>query len=309
MDESDVELLGLLSANPRAPYRELADHLHVSVQAVHRRIQNLQDRNVITGFTANISMGYLGALRAHFVGHSTCESMQDMVERLRAGDSVITTLVSSGNMVHVNGLLRNVESLELFTEFAKRAASIPEGRVAIETPDPRYARRAGQAYTPLSSLDVRIIRALHQDARKSAADTAAELGVSAVTVRRRLDRMVRERSIEFAADVDPTFSGDIASLLSVTLRGNEDRGQVGRRLVEKHRPSAFYFLTFLNLPDFLVIAAWSKTVAQLKAMVDAVAQDPSVKNVVCNVALAGFKFRTWRDALVEAGRAMPIPGA
>lgn len=309
MDRMDAELLRLLSLDPRAPYRELADRLHVSIQAVHRRIVNLREAHVITGFSANPSMGYLGAVRAHVVGRSECASPEELRTNLRGSDSVVTTLLSSGNVVHVNTLLRSLGDLEAVTEFAKRAARIPEARVAIETPDPRTARRPGQTYTPLSALDMRIVRSLHRDARKSAADVASELGVSAVTVRRRLDRMAQERSIEFTTDVDPTFSGNVAALLAVTLFPGTDKGRVGARLLEKHWPALFYFLTFLNLPDFLILAAWTGTTAELKAVVDAVAKDEAVKSATCNVALAGFVFETWRDKLVEAAKPVPPGGA
>lgn len=309
MDRTDAELLRLLTLDPRATYRDLADHLHVSIQAVHRRIVNLRKAHVITGFTANPSMGYLGAVRAHVVGRSECASPEELSAALRGNDSVATTLLSSGNIVHVSGLLRGLADLEAFADFAKRAARVPEARVAIETPDPRTARRTGQEYTPLSGLDMRIVRSLHRDARKSAADVASELGVSAVTVRRRLDRMIQERAIEFAeTNIDPTFSGNVAALLSVTLMPGTEKARVGARLLEKHWPALVYFLTFLNLPDFLVLAAWTGTVAELKAVVDAVAKDEAVKSAMCNVALAGFVFETWRDKLVEAAKPIP-PGS
>ena len=307
MDETDAKLLALLAIEPRAPYRELADRLHVSIQAVHRRVQNLRDTHVLAGFVATLSSGYLNTVRAHVVGHTTCESTETMIKNLRAIDSVTTTLVSSGDVVHVNGLLRRLSDLEEFADAAKRAARIPDARVAIEAPHPIYGRRPGQTYTPLTALDMRIVRALHTDARRAAVDVAAELAVSAPVVRRHLDRMVRERSIEFIADIDPTPSGDVAALLSVSLRPECDKARVGAAIVEKHRPWVAYFLTFLNLPDFLVFATWTKSVAELEGIVQAVSGDASVESVTCNIALAGFKFPTWRDKLVLA--AQPVPPA
>ena len=97
-------------------------------------------------------------------------------------------------------------------------------------------------------------------------------------------------------------------LVAVNLFPGTDKARVGARLLETHRPALFYFLTFMNLPRFLILAAWTATTAELKAVVDAVAKDEAVKSATCNVALAGFVFETWRDKLVEAAKPVPPGG-
>ncbi len=298
MDDTDVRLLTLLSQNPRAPYRELADGLHISVQAIHRRIQILREEKVLMGFSANVSLSYLGAVRVDIVGRSGCASVDEAIQNLRLGDSVVSTLVASGNHLYVNAILRSISDLDGFVGFVKEAANMSDPRVAIEAAGPFVPKppRAG-AKPELSELDLRIIRALHGDARKSTTEVASDLGVSAATVRRRLDRMIEDRSVEFTADIDPTFTGNVASILSITLRQGADRTAVGIRLLQAHAPRIVYFIPFSNLPNFLVCATVTQRMAELHELVQRVQADEDVKSVVSNVALAGYHFDHWRDHL------------
>ena len=59
----------------------------------------------------------------------------------------------------------------------------------------------------LAPIDVRIIRALHANARSSMSKIATRLGMPESTVRHRLNRLVRLGVIEFAAIVNPLQLG------------------------------------------------------------------------------------------------------
>lgn len=302
MDDTDGRLCLLLSADPRASYRELADRLGISVQAVHRRLQSLRGQGVIAGFAANLSLSYLGALRVDVVGQTQIESLEDVVRALGKDDRVTTTLEASGHLLYVNGILRDISELDGFVEFVRVSAGILRPGVAIESGSPWAP---GQPMTrtesrELSTLDIRIVRALHADARKSTTDVASELGVSAATVRRRLDAMVRERAIEFTADIDPTQSGHVSSIMGVTLDDGVNRLQAAKRLLQKYRPGIVYFIPFGNLPNYFVCATWTPTAADLRELVRRVEGEEGVRKVVANVAVAGYRFVCWRDKLLDA---------
>lgn len=303
MDEVDKRVCQILWKNPRIPYREIADKLNISIQAVHRRIKILREAGVIHSFQANVSLGYLGAVPVNVTGRSSVESIEEIVNELRKNDSVAALLVASGNQLYVHGLLRDISELDAFAEFAAKTAKMPEPRVSIgkylpatKAPD----KTAGDDPRKLTPLDLRIIGAMHEDARMSTTDVADKLGVSAATVRRRLEKMIQEGSIEIATEVDPTPSGDVASYLHVTLKEGADRLKVGAKLVDNFDPNIVYFVPFSNLPNFLLIATWTKTMSELGRLTEQVRKDESVKSVVCNVALAGYRFETWRDRLLTA---------
>lgn len=301
MDDTDVTLCRLLFADPRASYRELADRLGISVQAVHRRIQGLRTQGVLAGFAANVSLAYLGAVRVDVVGQSASESVEAVVHALRSDDRVTTTLEGSGHYLYVNGILRDIAELDGFVEFVRRAAAIPKPSVVIEAAGPGVpsSKKPSKEFRELSPLDLRIVQSLHHDARKSTTDVATELGVSAATVRRRLDAMIRERSIEFTADIDPTFSGDVSSITAITLEDGADRAKVAACLLQKFSGSIVYFIQFGNLPNYLVCATWTRTVNDLHELVKRLEQEEGVTKVVANVPVAGYRFECWRDRFLE----------
>jgi Lrp/AsnC family leucine-responsive transcriptional regulator len=70
MDETDVALSLLLLQNSRLSYRELADKLNLSVNAVHRRIQALMKAGIIRAFTAKVSSHILNMVTIHVFGKS-----------------------------------------------------------------------------------------------------------------------------------------------------------------------------------------------------------------------------------------------
>lgn len=54
LDETDERILRLLEANGRASYKEIAEYVHLSANAVRGRVQAMTRRGVIRGFHADI---------------------------------------------------------------------------------------------------------------------------------------------------------------------------------------------------------------------------------------------------------------
>jgi DNA-binding Lrp family transcriptional regulator len=66
MDETDRKLLAALSENARWPAAELGRRLGLSRTTVQSRIERLERRGIITGYTARLSPEHeRGAVRAH----------------------------------------------------------------------------------------------------------------------------------------------------------------------------------------------------------------------------------------------------
>ncbi|MFB6081430.1 MAG: AsnC family transcriptional regulator [Halanaeroarchaeum sp.] len=90
LDETDVELLRLLVADGRRPYRELAEEVDLSAPAVSDRIQRLVDQGVIRRFTVALDR-----------------------DQLREGTQVLVTLrVDPGRLDDVASSLREAEAVE-----------------------------------------------------------------------------------------------------------------------------------------------------------------------------------------------------
>jgi Lrp/AsnC family leucine-responsive transcriptional regulator len=59
-DEIDSRILGKLQRDGRVSVVELAEHVHLSPTACHKRLKRLEDGQVITGYSATVSNRNLG---------------------------------------------------------------------------------------------------------------------------------------------------------------------------------------------------------------------------------------------------------
>ncbi len=305
MDESDRKLMLYLAEDPRMPYRELAEKLGVSVQAVHRRIQVLMKMGVLRSFTAGVSIRHLGAVPVMVFGRSNTPSLEETMKKLSKNDMTSSVLVSGGNYLYVVGLLKGISDLEKYADFVKKVGDMPEPVVGIYSLDAGLApdfidggRRTTEK-SELTALDKRIIAALSKDCRKAIADVATEVGVSSRTVTRRLDRMLEEGLVDLVIPMDPTATGDIVSTVHIHLKEGAGKKDVGARLLNKFTPRMWYIRSFTNMPNFLLGIVCTDTMNELRGILETIARDPDVKTLVPNIWYADYLFETWRDKITD----------
>ncbi len=305
MDESDRKLMLYLAENPRMPYRELADRLGVSVQAVHRRIQVLMKMGVLRGFDAGVSIRHLGAVPIMIFGRSMTLSLEETMKKLAKSEMTSSVLVAGGNYLYVVGLLKGISDLEKYADFVKKAGDMPEPTIGIYSLDAGLApdfidggRKASEK-GDLTDLDMRIIAALQRDCRKAIADVAEEVRVSSRTVTRRLDRMLEEGLVDLVVPMDPTATGDIVSTVHIHLKDGATKKEVGARLINEFTPRMWYIRSFTNMPSFLLGIVCTDTMNELRGILDKISKDKDVKTLVPNIWYADYLFDTWRDRLTD----------
>lgn len=59
LDETDLQILRLLTENARRPYSEIADHVDLTPPAVSDRIARLEEQGIIRGFTVDVDRAKL----------------------------------------------------------------------------------------------------------------------------------------------------------------------------------------------------------------------------------------------------------
>lgn len=301
MDEIDARICGLLMANSRVPLRELAERLGLSLQAVHRRIQVMQGQGVIKGYPASLSLSYLNAVVVYIFGSAAAPDLGGAIAELRRCDRTYIVLVSGFNHLSIGAILKDMSELEDYVELVRRTTSMAEPKVGLMsvTQLNRAELPGAERGEELTALDYRIVRALKEDARRPVEEVAAELGVSAATARRRLDRMVAKGLVSLGVDWRPSASGDVVSQLHITLRPGVDKLRAGNAIMARHSAHLLAFVTFGNLPDFIMAVAWTKSMKELSALVEGVAGEEGVASVVPNVIISEDRYDTWIDKLVE----------
>lgn len=298
-----MSLIMLLAANSRLSYAELAEKLNLSVNAVHKRIQQLIASGVIRKFTAKVSVWAAKAMVVYVFGTSQLGTFQDLPDKLKKHDSIYWLAVGSGKYLYIGTYLRNVAEIEPIVSFIKKEAAIPEPNVGIMQPWLPWLQNISGPIKPsetaLCGLDYRIIHALKDDARKAIADVAEELGISAKTVRRRLQRMTEKHLVEFTIEWYPDKSDDITTLMDLHLKTDADLGVVSYQILRKYRPNALYYWCFANIPNTLTFVIWTNSMGELMNLREKLEKEPEIASAVPNILYTGYVFETWRDRLAE----------
>jgi DNA-binding Lrp family transcriptional regulator len=299
MDETDVILSSLLLVNSRTPYRELADKLNLSANAVHKRIQSLIDLGIIRKFTAKISLTTLQAIIVILYGKSEAESVSNLHEKLGKHGSIWWVTLGGGNYMAIGAYVKSMVEIESLVDYVKKEALMPNPTVGI-FPSQSNPASANLEKT-LRPLDRQIIYAISNDSRKPIADIAEEVGVTAKTVRRRLSTMINKGLIEFSIHWYPDASNDIMTTMQIKLKPAADRNAAAG-ILKRYFPNLITYFQFVNIPNELYCILWTTTMKQLKEIQQRLTNEEVVASVVSNILYTGYIFDTWRDELVRPER-------
>ena len=295
MDSTDMKLLLLLSSNCRLPYADLAESLNLSVNAVHKRIQQLIAIGVIKAFTAKPSLFAAKAIVVFISGTSQLPSTQDLPTTMKAHDSVYWLAIGGGKYLYIGAYLRSLTELTSLITSIQTEAKILEPTIGILATPPYTT---APATATLSVLDRRIIRFLKDNARKPIIDVADDLRVSAKTIRRRLTHMMQHYLIELSIEWYPDKSNDIITLIDLHLAPDATTA-IAPALVKKYAPNVIFYWTFANLPFIITFVTWTNNMNDLQTLRGNLEKEPGVASIVPNILYTGYIFDTWRDRLIE----------
>jgi Lrp/AsnC family leucine-responsive transcriptional regulator len=299
MDQTDMRLIMLLSANSRLSYAELAEKLNLSVNAVHKRIQLLIEAGVIRKFTARLSLLATKAFVVYIFGDSQLSSFQGLPERLKAQGSISWLAIGGGKFLYVGAYLREITELDQVVNYLKKEAGMLEPTVGIMAPQTSTSPvLPKQLDTTLYDLDYQIIRSLKDNSRKPISEVAEELQVSAKTARRRLSRMIKNWLIELSIEWYPDASNDIMTLVELHYKPEADANLLPS-ILKKYSPHTLFYWQFLNIPNVATYTVWTNTMKKLQSIRESLEREEGVVSVVPNILYTGYVFDTWRDQLVE----------
>lgn len=98
IDKLDKKILGILSANARLPFKDVAAECGVSRAAIHQRVQHLIENGVITGSGFEINPKALGYSTCTYVGMDLERGSmyRDVVNRLLSIPQVVECHFTTG---------------------------------------------------------------------------------------------------------------------------------------------------------------------------------------------------------------------
>ena len=292
MDEIDLIILRKLLENSRLTFRELAEIANMSVSAVHKRIKNLGDNGIITAFIARPSIIALKSLFILIFGNSNAKSMDAVSKELGQHESIKFVSVAGGNFLYITAFLRDISELQDFSVYVSGTAQISKPTIGIvnvpyiTTPE------------PLTSIDYKILKTLNKDSRKTIADIADEVGLSAKTVRKRLDRMVENKLVSFTIEWLPIYENSFVTVFHIELMEGTNINATIQHIYDKYSQNIAYCLNYSNIPNFFTLHTWTKT-AQDSQRIQEELQTEGFKNVIPHIFLSAKWYDCWIDQLLR----------
>lgn len=289
MDDIDLRICGLLMANCRTSYSQLAKALDISIPSVQRRIQTLRQGNIIRGFEVRWSISQKRAVPIMVSGPSK-KPMDEVANALARCDRIERAFFSGQGRVHVDGILRSGSEVEPYLEFVRSAASIKSLDAVVQGAD---SIAGSKEPLELSPLDLRILIALREDPRMQIKDLAKTVGISSKTATKRLDRMIEGGAIEFTMLWAPTFSSGVVSILEVQLREGADALKARGEIAAAHSSRMMGFALMGKHPESLLCMAWSPTAQSHADLVASLRAFLAVATVTSDILQTGCYFRSW----------------
>ncbi|HUY01362.1 MAG TPA: winged helix-turn-helix transcriptional regulator [Candidatus Deferrimicrobium sp.] len=301
MDETDIEISKMLLMNSRVPYREIAEALKLSINSVHKRIKNMMESGIIQKFVTKLGAGHITFINLMLFGNSGVKDIEKGISDLGINENIYNVTHSSGNLIFIHAQIRDINELDTLVSFVRMVGKIDELTVGICKFDiPCDLRELNLDNIVLSKLDYQIIESLRENSRKLISEIAEEIGTSTKTIRRHLDRLIKNLILQFSIDWYPDKSNDIFSMLRIQLnpkrqRENEIlledfRRQYGQRIV--------YIWQFSNLPNLIVICVWTNTMKELQNITSSLTSE-DYESVNVNVLVSGKNFPTWQDTYLD----------
>ena len=292
MDEIDLIILKKLLENSRLPYRELANITNMSVSSIHNRIKKLVGEGIIGAFFARPSHIALKYLIVSIIGKSNAISLDIVSEELGQHENIFTIAVASGKYLYVTGHLRDITSLRDYSAYVSKIAKFNEPIIGIinlpylTTPE------------PLNTIDYKIIKSLNRDARKPITDIADDVGISAKTVRKRLNRMIENNLITLSFEWTIKAEQNLVTAYHLYLKEDTNIDSTIQYLYEKYSQNINYCLSYSNIPNLITMTAWTKNVQETQRIQEKL-QTEGFKDIIPNIFLTMRYYDCWVDQLLR----------
>jgi DNA-binding Lrp family transcriptional regulator len=288
MDEVDLVIWRDLWTNSRVTIRELSDKLGISVNSVHKRMNNLVELGVIEGFFMMPIKLLPASIWVTLMGKSASPELERAILGLGEREEVFKVASFMDNRVMVTGYLRDVSDIGDFTEDTIRQLDLVEHSIGLIPMD-----NVPDGTVSFSKLDYRILVAMGDDPRRAISDVAKELGVSPKTVKRRLTRMEDEGTVHVRILWQPSMGDIIQSYMYITLSPGVTKQEVFADLANNYKPNLLASYEYPNLPDLVQAAFWTKTMSEVNEIHRRLQEGHRFKEVVPTVQSMAYHFDTW----------------
>lgn len=220
---TDLKILNLLAKNGRLSYRSIGLTIGMTTKSIKSRVDRMLAAKVIERFLAKVNPSVLGYKRIYALALRKNNLNQELLERLNlVGDIQYQFEVMGGAIGFDIAVKEGTEDkIELLLSSLKPAL------LGV------IRSRNREVSQKLTETDYTIIKQLIRNPRMEIRDIAAATSISPKTVHRRLDKMVRNRVLEFSIQPNPdAMKGYIVFFLDVKVKDSGHHQKVLQKIYE-----------------------------------------------------------------------------
>jgi DNA-binding Lrp family transcriptional regulator len=299
MDEIDFYISMMLMANSRIPYRELADTFNIAVNSIHKRIKSMVEIGIIQDFNTKLNPYYFKAISLFMFGESNTKNLNELLHRVGKNKNVYNVSYASGNSVFVLAYLQNLNELDELVSFVRKEGEIDDLTVGFEKQLSNEIAEINEEFQ-MSDLDFLIVNSLKDNSRKTISDISYEVGSSAKTVKRYLDRLIENYVINFSIDWHPDKTPIVLSYLIININTsvNLEFNSIFEEIRQKLGNKLLISWPFSNLPDKMVVLIWSSIMQELHNLETSL-RSKFIDSVNVATLISGGNFSTWLEDYLD----------
>ncbi len=304
LDALDVKILrALISESAVAPsniqvnssLRKIARRLGADDMTVSNRFKKLQELGCMSVWKLAVNPTFFGYTMLDVMVDVQPESAKaDMIRKLKLVHGVIVIVNFYGKALKIILLYDSYESRSRTVELISRitnAEKVTLYRMVLPMSDT----------THLTETDLAIIRSLADDARKSSVLVAKELGFSTRTVRNRIEKLRKEKTLFTLPNLSlGEIAGLITAYISYSYSKSEVKGSVDRALLS-HFDANYLWVGFSD-PEQGYLVLNAPAMADVQRFLDWAKEQPGIASARVDIPIELISFPEKLGELLSVGR-------
>ncbi|MGI0091489.1 MAG: AsnC family transcriptional regulator [Nitrososphaerales archaeon] len=304
MDELDVKILRvLISESAIAPsniqinssLRKIARRLGADDATVSIRFRKLQDSGCMSVWKLVVNPTFFGYSMLDVMVDVQPESGKaDMIRKLKLVQEIIVLVNFYGKGLKIIMLYNGDKSRSRTVELISRITNAEKATLyRIALPRSETAR--------LTETDLAIIRTLADDARRSSVLVGEGLGVSTRTVRNRIEKLRREKTLFTLPNLSlDNLPGVITVYLSYSYANKEIKGSVDRALLSHFDPN--YMWSGFSDPEQGYLVLNAPTIGDVQRFLEWTKEQPGIASAQVNIPVKLISFPEKLAELIKLRR-------
>ena len=224
LDSTDLKILNLLAKNCRLSYRSIGHTVRLTTKSVKSRVDRMLAAKVIERFLARVNPSVIGYKRTYSFALRKSKLNQEIFGRINLVGDIQYQFEVMGGVIGFGIAIKEgtEDKIDLLLNSLKPALL---GLIQSHNLE---------VHQKLTKTDYTIMKQLIKNPRMEIRDIAAATSISPKTVRRRLDKMIRNHVIEFSIQPNPdAMKGHIVFFLDVKVKHRSQYQKVLQRIYEE----------------------------------------------------------------------------